>query len=175
MGNERICEKTELDEESDISGRAREKPGASLQKFPIDRLILKLIERTAGDENQIGVTRHQILMVAKDFPQPAFRPISLHGIANRRPGSHKSGTAARHGRETGIAGSRPGLLTPQGPQNKTAAMIAAAMAANLCKFRRTPQVRLGAETHDRSRVGTLGVLRELRRRTSAYGLYGGGR
>lgn len=39
-------------------------------------------ERSLGDEKQISARRHQLLMAAKEFAEPAFGAVALHGPAD---------------------------------------------------------------------------------------------
>lgn len=82
-------------------------------------------------------------MVAKHFPEPSFRPIASNGIAYCRPRSHKP--HSRSGRDWAALFSRRWTLG--NPQNKTAAMVAAAMGSHFGEICRPSQVRFGSEAH----------------------------
>ena len=126
-------------------GISRKQISAGLQKLPLDLSILKLIERPTALQDEIEAGPDSILVVSKNFAKTAFGSIALHGITDCGPGSdepHARGSRLGR-RHFALDGRR--LST--GPQNKTAAMIAAALVSHPGEINRPSQVRIGSEAH----------------------------
>jgi hypothetical protein len=144
---------------------------ADFQKVSFDLGILKPIERPPTGHYQIKSVGDERLMVPKNFAKPSFCPISHHRVTHSRTGSDKANPRSRCNRTAAFVGSG----ARRDPQNKTAAMVAAAMGSHLGEVCRPSQVRFGSEAHDMSAVKQNAERRLVRRRTSACGPCGGER
>jgi len=80
-------------------------------------------------------------MVTKHFAEATFRPISSDGVAHGGPRCDKTSPRNR-------GSGRDIRRTRRGPQNKTAALVAAACGTDPREFPRPSQVRCSSETHD---------------------------
>ena len=98
----------------------------------------------AGDQHEIAAGRDELLLVAENFAEAAFRAIAEHGVAD---GSGRGHDADAGNRPRGRGGGRGVGVATAPPHREGAAVDAAALFADGANIALAAQVLLRAETH----------------------------
>lgn len=149
--------------ETELGIGNRGKLAAGGEESILDDQKRLVIHGTAGDEEQIPPSGHEILILPKNSAQAAFSAVALHGVAD-------SGDRGDHAHSPGEVS---GVFAGKPPSGENPAVNPATLFANTAKIALAANVLLRAKTHGASAdaIGgkaqtTVKRLRPLARRAA---------